>query len=57
MFDSSNFKSQLSFNWHLGLINVCTTQSWGLADNALCSDFSEKGETTQDQIMEILLWS
>jgi hypothetical protein len=57
MFDSSNFKSQLSFNWHLGLINVCTTQSWGLADNALCSDFSEKGETTQDQIMEILSWS
>jgi hypothetical protein len=28
MYSSSKFKYQLSFNWHLNLIEVCTTQSW-----------------------------
>jgi hypothetical protein len=25
---SSKFKCQLTFNWHLNLIEVCATQSW-----------------------------
>jgi len=28
MYNSSNFKCQLSFNLHLNLNKVCATQSW-----------------------------
>ena len=28
MYNSSSFKCQLSFNWHLNLNKVCATQSW-----------------------------
>jgi hypothetical protein len=36
---SSNFKCQLSFNWHLDLNKVCATQSWPKGDKTLLKSF------------------
>ena len=35
MYISSQFKSQLLFNWHLNLIDDCTTQSISIFDKIL----------------------
>jgi hypothetical protein len=35
MYIPSKFKCQLSFNWHLNLIEVCTTQSWVSTEHEL----------------------
>ena len=39
MYILSKFKSQLSFKWHLNLIEVCATQSWFLAHFLKQSDW------------------
>jgi hypothetical protein len=36
MYIPNKFKYQLSFNWHLNLIEVCATQSWLLVQTKDC---------------------